>query len=104
MPHNFNKDFRQSQDSNKGTTSVTGNGYYKEIPHSNGLGLKSPFQANDDSDDVIFRGLLNVHPSDMHHDQPEMNRLCEKRLSELSVISEDLQSSFVKNTNNYDDA
>ncbi len=89
MPPNFNKDFPQSQDSNKGTTSVTGNGYHKENPHSNGVRIKSPFQVNDESVDVIFRGLLNVNASDRHHDQPEMNRLCEKRLSDLSVISED---------------
>ena len=55
-----------SLESNKRTTSVTGNGYHKEIPKENGG--KYNLQVDDESVDVIFRGLLNVNASDMHHD------------------------------------
>jgi hypothetical protein len=54
--------------------------------------------------DVIFRGLLNVQASDMHHDQPQIYRLNEKQLSELEVIDEDQYSSLVKNAGKKDDA
>jgi hypothetical protein len=87
-----------SDSENKGTTSVTGNGHRRAGRHDSKS--KNNPQLNPAAD-FIFRGFNDIshHASPVQHDQPIMIRLTEKRLSEVSSISDDQYLSSRRNNN-----